>query len=180
VAVRDSVFKSWQGATLGASPTPKWAPGGAQHTAKKENQPSLEDTVPHRTEGCGGIRNRLTDGCKEDVRADEADAKEAQALAQPALSSPWPATNAVLQRKKKPLNQPYGIVSHRTEVCRGEQHGRVKRCHCLAGCLRWKSIRISRRFRVAGPSAPTCRSSVLPNLMPAPDVSGSSASRLKQ
>jgi hypothetical protein len=124
VAVRDSVFKSWQGATLGASPTPKWAPGGAQHTAKKENQPSLEDTVPHRTEGCGGIRNRLTDGCKEDVRADEADAKEAQALAQPALSSPWPATNAVLQRKKKPLNQPYGIVSHRTEVCRGEQRGR--------------------------------------------------------
>jgi hypothetical protein len=176
VAVRNSVFKSWQGATLGASPTPKWAPGGAQHTAKKENQPSLEDTVPHRTEGCGGIRNRLTDGCKEDVRG----AKETQALAAVCLSSLSPATDAVLQRKKKPLNQPYGIVSHRTEVCRGEQHGRVKRCHCLAGCLRWKSIRISRRFRVAGPSAPTCRSSVLPNLMPAPDVSGSSASRLKQ
>jgi hypothetical protein len=25
--------------------------------------------------------------------------------------------------QKKPLNQPYGIVSHRTEVCRGEQRG---------------------------------------------------------
>jgi hypothetical protein len=64
-----------------ASPTPKWAL--AQPTAKKENQPSLEDIVPHRTEGCGGVRNRFMDG--SDVCASEADAKETQALAQSAF-----------------------------------------------------------------------------------------------
>jgi hypothetical protein len=44
----ETQYLSHDKTTLGASPTPKWAL--AQHTAKKENQPSLEDIVPHRTE----------------------------------------------------------------------------------------------------------------------------------
>jgi hypothetical protein len=100
--------------------------------------------------------------------------KKAQVLAQSAshrLGLRWtPSSN-----EKKAQNQPDGIVSHRTEVCRGEQRGRVKRCHCfkMPAMEEYPNI----------PTIPSGRSDLLesapPNLMPAPDVSDSSASALE-
>jgi hypothetical protein len=85
----------------------------------------------------------------------------------------------VSSNAKKPLNQPYGIVSHRTEVCRGEQRGSetIPLLRKMPAMEEYPNIPT---IPSGGSIGSNLRSSVLPNLMPAPDVSGSSASRLKQ